>query len=266
MLDSYGERGYSRIDSKDEARTIEVKSILPFQNVQSEKTSLAYKTKLGQMFSGKSEFALNDTKLKNSLGKVQLIFTSPPFPLHREKKYGNFTGATYSEWLAGFAKTWKEYLTSDGSIVLEVGNGWEPGTPTMSTTSLKALLAFQESAGLHLCQEFICFNPARLPSPAEWVTVRRIRVKDSFTRVWWMSPVPFPKADNRKVLTDYSPSMKKLLSQGTYSGGKRPSEHHVGDKSFLVNNGGAIPANVLVPPNSEDLLTEVTLNCQYIQS
>ncbi len=127
----------------------------------------------------------------------------------------------------------------------------------MSTTSLKALLAFQEAAGLHLCQEFICFNPARLPTPAEWVTVRRVRVKDSFTRVWWMSPTPHPKADNRKVLTDYSPSMKKLLEKGTYNGGKRPSEHHVGHASFLTNNGGAIPPNVLVPPNSDQSPLEV---------
>ena len=100
-------------------------------------------------------------------------------PLQREKKYGNLTGEFYSEWLAAYAPLWSEYLTPSGSIVIEVGNGWNPGTPTMSTTSLKALLAFQEAAQLHLCQEFICFNPARLPTPAEWVTVRRVHIKDS---------------------------------------------------------------------------------------
>jgi site-specific DNA-methyltransferase (cytosine-N4-specific) len=142
-------------------------------------------------------------------------------------------------------------LTPNGSIVLEVGNGWNPGTPTVSTSGIKALLAFQESAGLHLCQEFVCFNPARLPTPAEWVSVRRERVKDSFTRVWWMSPTPNPKADNRRVLTGYSESMRKLLRKGTYSGGKRPSEHQVGQTSFLTDNGGAIPANVLVSPGSD---------------
>ena len=51
--------------------------------------------------------------------------------------------------------------------------------------------------------------------------------------------------------------MKKLFCRGTYNGGKRPSEHQVGDKSFLTNNGGAIPPNVLVPPNSELLPLEV---------
>lgn len=209
------------------------------------------------MFQGLTEDALQHAKLASWKGKVQLIFTSPPFPLQREKKYGNLTGQSYADWLAAYAPLWTEFLTPDGSIVIEVGNGWNPGTPTMSTASLKALLAFQEAAGLHLCQEFICFNPARLPTPAEWVTVRRVRVKDSFTRVWWLSPTPHPKADNRQVLTGYSDSMKKLLSRGTYNGGKRPSQHHVGDRSFLTDNGGAIPPNVLVPPQSDEVPLEV---------
>ena len=217
---------------------------------------VAYDTPRGRMFCGLTEDALAHKSMAEYKGRVQLIFTSPPFPLTREKKYGNLTGDNYSNWLAAYAPTWAKFLTPDGSIVIEVGNGWNQGTPTMSTASLKALLAFQEAAGLHLCQEFICYNPARLPTPAEWVTVRRVRVKDSFTRVWWMSPTPHPKADNRKVLTGYSDSMKKLLSRGTYNGGKRPSQHHVGNTSFLVNNGGAIPSNVLVPP-AEDVILDV---------
>lgn len=220
-------------------------------SADSPKVRQAYQTPLGRMFHGLTEDVLRHPKFEPWKGKVQLIFTSPPFPLQREKKYGNLTGESYAEWLAAYAPLWAEYLTPTGSIVIEVGNGWNPGTPTMSTASLKALLAFQEAASLHLCQEFICFNPARLPTPAEWVTVRRVRVKDSFTRVWWMSPTPNPKADNRKVPTAYSDSMKKLLARGSYNGGKRPSEHNVGDRSFLTNNGGAIPPNVLVPPNSD---------------
>jgi site-specific DNA-methyltransferase (cytosine-N4-specific) len=212
---------------------------------------LAYRTAAGRLFVGRTEEAIRSTALDPWRGRVQLVFTSPPFPLVRKKKYGNLAGDEFAKWLAGFAKGFAKFLTPDGSIVLELGNGWNPGTPTVSTAGIKALLAFQEAAGLHLCQEFICFNPARLPTPAEWVTVRRTRVKDAFTRVWWLSPTPTPKADNRRVLTDYSDSMRKLLRRGTYSGGRRPSEHHVGHRSFLTDNGGAIPANVLVPPGSD---------------
>jgi site-specific DNA-methyltransferase (cytosine-N4-specific) len=212
------------------------------------KPRVAYRTAAGRLFVGDAADALAAPALRRWRGQVQLVFTSPPFPLVREKKYGNLRGQAYADWLAGFAAPLAEYLTPTGSIVIELGNGWESGRPTVSTTSIKALLAFQEAAGLHLCQEFVCYNPARLPTPAEWVTVRRVRVKDSFTRVWWLSPTPHPKADNRRVLTAYSASMKRLLERGTYNGGRRPSEHSVGHRSFLANNGGAIPPNVLVPP------------------
>lgn len=212
---------------------------------------VAYRTRVGRLFIGRTEDVLPATELDPWRGRVQLVFTSPPFPLVRKKKYGNLANDAYTQWLAGYARGLTEFLTPDGSIVIELGNGWNPGTPTVSTAGIKALLAFQEAAGLHLCQEFICFNPARLPTPAEWVTVRRTRVKDAFTRVWWLSPTPNPKADNRRVLTEYSESMRKLLRKGTYTGGKRPSEHHIGAKSFLADNGGAIPANVLIPPESD---------------
>jgi site-specific DNA-methyltransferase (cytosine-N4-specific) len=212
---------------------------------------LVYETPMGRMLTGQAEHVLAGSLFRPWRGRVQLLFTSPPFPLNREKKYGNLHGQAFADWLAGFAQLFTSCLTPDGSIVLELGNGWEPGRPTMSTTSLKALLAFQEAAGLHLCQEFICHNPARLPSPAQWVTVNRIRVKDSFTRLWWLAPTPYPKADNRRVLTDYSPSMLKLLRRGTFNPGRRPSQHHLSPKAFLTDNGGAIPPNVLVPPGSD---------------
>lgn len=210
--------------------------------------SVAYETAGGRLFVGRSEDVLSSPALDPWRGRVQLVFTSPPFPLLRQKKYGNLSGDAYADWLAGFANPLTEFLTPDGSIVIELGNGWNPGTPTVSTVGIKALLAFQEAAGLHLCQEFICYNPARLPTPAEWVAVRRTRVKDAFTRVWWLSPTPSPKADNRRVLTEYSESMRKLLRKGTYTGGRRPSEHQIGGRSFLADNGGSIPPNVLVPP------------------
>ena len=206
------------------------------------------------MFLGTAEMLLEADPLRRERGAVQLILTSPPFPLNRKKKYGNLTGDAYVEWLAPFARTFRDYLTPDGSIVIELGNAWEPGSPTMSTLPMKALLAFQECANLYLCQEFICFNPARLPSPAQWVNTEHIRVKDAFTRVWWLAPSERPKADNHRVLTEYSEAMKRLLKRGTYNPGRRPSEHQIGRTSFLRDRGGAVPPNVLAPPAEELLL------------
>jgi site-specific DNA-methyltransferase (cytosine-N4-specific) len=159
------------------------------------------------MFEGRCEDILATPPVIKLKGKTRLIFTSPPFPLNRKKRYGNLQGEQYVAWLSSLGPLLRDYLAPQGSIVIELGNAWIPGSPTMSTLPTKALLGFLEAGSLHLCEEFVCFNPARLPSPAEWVTVRRERVKDAFTRAWWMAPTEHPKANNRRVLTPYSNSM-----------------------------------------------------------
>lgn len=211
---------------------------------------LAYETNRGRMFLGESDQFLANGALKRYEGRVNLIFTSPPFPLNRKKKYGNRTGDEYIKWLSAFGPLLKRMLAPDGSIVIEMGNSWEPGVPVMSTLALRALLEFQSANDLHLCQEFIWQNPAKLPTPAQWVNVERIRVKDSFTKLWWMSPNKTPKANNQRVLQEYSKSMKSLLKKGKYNAGKRPSEHSISETGFLRDNGGAIPSNVLTYANT----------------
>ncbi len=207
--------------------------------------SVSYATEYGTAYLASVEGFLDSKPGQAHRGKVQLLFTSPPFPLRRKKAYGNKQGSEYLEWLRDLAPKLSELVAADGSIVIEIGNAWESGRPVMSTLPNEALLEFLRAADLNLCQQFICHNPARLPSPIQWVNRERIRVKDSFTQVWWMSPVDRPKADNRQVLVPYSKSMKQLLKSGTYNSGKRPSEHDIGETSFNRNNGGAIPPSVL---------------------
>ena len=211
---------------------------------------IAYKTDKGVFYHGSVEEALKSNKFKKYKNRVSLLLTSPPFPLNRKKKYGNLQGTEYTKWLSDLAILFKDYLKKNGSIVIEVGNSWEPGLPVMSTLALKSLLAFLEKGGFYLCQQFIWYNSAKLPTPAQWVNVDRCRVKDSFTHIWWMSKTPKPKANNKRVLKEYSKSMKKLLKNQDYNSGKRPSEHHIGAESFLKRNKGAIPSNVLISSNT----------------
>lgn len=213
-------------------------------------TKIAYKTNLGLCCQGDIDEILKSRAFAKYKKKLNLIFTSPPFPLNRKKKYGNLNGKEYLNWLSGLALNFRDFLTEDGSIVIELGNAWEANGPIMSTLPLKALLEFQEKGNYFLCQHFIWFNTARLPSPAQWVNVERVRVKDAFTHIWWLSKTPNPKANNRNVLEDYSESMKKLLKKKKYNSGQRPSEHLIGEKSFLKDNNGAIPSNVLIGANT----------------
>lgn len=212
--------------------------------------NLLYQTDKGQMYLGDCEKIIRLYRDTPDMRKVNLIFTSPPFPLNRAKRYGNMTGEEYLQWFSGLAPLFCSILEDDGSIVIELGNAWEKGLPVHSTLPIETLLKFKENGELYLCQEFIHYNPSALPAPIEWVNKKRVRVKDAFTRLWWLSKTAQPKADNRQVLVEYSERMQKLIDKKKYNAGRRPSEHVIGTDSFAVDNGGAIPANVIIAANT----------------
>ncbi|MBD6619148.1 site-specific DNA-methyltransferase [Komarekiella sp. 'clone 1'] len=180
---------------------------------------------------------------------INLILTSPPFALTRKKEYGNESAEKYIEWFLPFAYEFKRVLADNGSFILDLGGAYLPGNPVRSIYQYELLVRLCKEVGFSLAQEFYHYNPARLPTPAEWVTIRRIRVKDSVNIVWWLAKTPNPKADNRKVLKPYSQSMKQLLKNG-YKAQIRPSGHDISDK-FQKDNQGAIPPNLLEIANTE---------------
>lgn len=180
---------------------------------------------------------------------INLIITSPPFALTRKKEYGNESADKYIEWFLPFADEFKRVLVEDGSFILDLGGAYLKGNPIRSIYQYELLVKLCKEVGFFLAQEFYHYNPSRLPTPAEWVTIRRIRVKDSVNVVWWLSKTPHPKADNRKVLKPYSQSMKQLLKKG-YKAKLRPSGHDISDK-FQKDNQGAIPPNLLEIANTD---------------
>jgi len=177
---------------------------------------------------------------------VSLVFTSPPFALRRQKAYGNVSAAQYIDWFWPIADQILRVLRKDGSFVMELGGAWNPGSGTRSLFPYELLLRLGKI--FSLAQDFYWFNPSRLPTPAEWVTIRRTRVKEAVTTLWWLSKTTEPQADNRQVLVPYSKSMKRLLKDG-YKAAKRPSQHEIGPH-FQRDNGGAIPPNLLTVPNT----------------
>jgi len=204
-----------------------------------------YQTKLGKAYCADSlEF------MRGMRGKtVDLVVTSPPYALHFKKEYGNADQREYVEWFLPFAEQIKRVLKPDGSFVLNVGGSWTPGAPVRSVYHFRLLLALCDDLEHHLCQEFFWHNPAKMPAPAEWVNVRRIRVKDSVEYIYWLSPSQFPKADNSKVLQAYSRDMKRLIKRGIKQT-KRPSGHNI-KATFSQDRGGAIPGNVITCGNNE---------------
>jgi DNA modification methylase len=206
-----------------------------------------YKTKYGLAYWG------NAIELLDILedGTVDLIMTSPPFALRRKKEYGNVDAEKYIEWFLPFAERFYDILKPNGSLVIDIGGSWIPGKPVRSLYHYELLLALckKPTRKFYLAQEFFWYNPARLPTPAEWVNVRRERVKDAVDCIWWLSKDPHPKANNRNVLQPYSDSMQELLERG-YKAKLRPSGHDISTK-FSRDNGGAIPPNLLKIANTE---------------
>lgn len=180
---------------------------------------------------------------------IDLVVTSPPFDLAFEKEYGNLKGNSYLDWLEDVGVAAYRVLKPSGSFVLDLGGSWTPGQPTRNLYQFRALLRLVDDVGFHLAQDFYWWNPSRLPTPAEWVTVRRIRVKDAVNTVWWLSKTPYPKANNRRVLQEYSKAMIGLFEDG-YTPRTRPSGHRISSE-FGRNNGGAIPPNLLAVANTD---------------
>lgn len=202
----------------------------------------AYATPLGRAYHADALAVLDALPAES----VDLVVTSPPFALLRKKRYGNVSQASYADWFAPFAERIRRVLTPTGSFVFELGGSWDSGQPTRSLYQYELILRLAES--FHVCQDFYWYNPARLPTPAEWVTIRRTRVKDAVSLIWWLSKTPHPEADNRRVLQPYSPSMRRLLKNG-YTPGRRPSQHAISGV-FGRDNGGAIPPNLLSVSNT----------------
>ena len=204
-----------------------------------------YSTDLGALFCADS---LEFMRLMPD-DSVDLVLTSPPYALHFKKEYGNANQQDYVAWFLPFAREIKRIMRPSGSFVLNLGGAWKPGLPVRSLYHYRLLLALADEVGFDLAQDFFWFNPAKMPAPAEWVNVRRIRVKDSVEYIFWLVKDPMAKADNRKVLNPYSEDMRRLIKRGVKQT-TRPSGHVI-NGTFANDQGGSIPSNLIQCGNNE---------------
>lgn len=208
----------------------------------------AYFTSRGATYCGDSKSFL--TELPDN--SIDLLITSPPFALQRRKDYGNIEQKDYVKWFSDFAEIVYKKIKHSGSFVIDLGGSYQKGSPTRSLHNFRLLIHLCDEVGFFLAEDFYWYNPAKLPSPIEWVNKRKIRVKDSVNTIWWLSKSEFPKADVTKVLVEYSERMKKLLEnpEKFYTPKNRPSGHQISE-SFSRDNGGAIPSNLLQISNTD---------------
>lgn len=219
-----------------------------------------YATALGSFFLGDSLSLMKDLEDES----VDLVVTSPPFALLREKEYGNKDQSDYVSWLCQFGSEVRRTLKPSGSFVLDLGGAYQRGAPVRSLYNFEVLLRLCKEEKFFLAEEFFWYNPAKLPSPIEWVNKRKIRVKDAVNTVWWLSKAEFPKANVSNVLAPYSKRMQLLLRDAKkfYTPKDRPSGHDI-SASFDKDNGGAIPSNLLQIPNTESNSSYIRLAKEF---
>ena len=169
---------------------------------------------------------------------VDLVMTSPPFSLLRTKDYGNVDSDGYSEWVQALRGRDPAHPEEQRKLRDRHRERVEPRAPDAQPLPVQVMLC--DELGFHLAQDFYWWNPAKIPSPAEWVTIRRVRVKDAVNTVWWLSKTAWPKASNRRVLQPYSVRMRKLLANGAPTSTERPSGHDI-DGKFKNDNQGLFP-------------------------
>lgn len=230
-------------------------------------TEATYNSDLGSAFRGNSRELLEELPDDS----IDLIVTSPPFALQHKKEYGNENQEGYNDWFMEFIPEVRRVLQPHGSFVVEIGGAFKKGYPERSPYQFQLLnrLVDPDEGGMHLAQDFYWYNPAKLPNPIEWVNVRKIRVTDAVTHIWWLTPEinkdsavkegehPHPEASNQRVLQEYSDSQKELMETGEFNDGKRSSGWNIDSEAFANDNDGSIPDNLLEGFPSDDVLTRL---------
>lgn len=113
-----------------------------------------FSTHLGRAYLGDSLKLLPKIPDKS----IDLICTSPPFALLRQKAYGNVHADEYVEWFMQFAGEFARILKPKGSFIVDIGGTWVKGFPIRSLYHYELVLKLCKSmaeggAGFHLAQE-----------------------------------------------------------------------------------------------------------------
>ena len=95
-----------------------------------------------------------------------------------------------------------------------------------------------EEYGFKLAQDFYWWNPAKLPTPAEWVTVRRIRAKDAINKIWWLSKTRVAEGEQQACSTALQRKHEGSCWPKATTPSLRPSGHDISDQ-FQIDNGAS---------------------------
>lgn len=195
-----------------------------------------YETPNGKAIWAQAEAALGTIEQQS----VQLILTSPPYPLVRKKEYQKEDTQDYLNWITNLAAGWREKLTPDGSLLLNLSDCWNKKEPTLNLYQERLLLQLVDQLGYNLIQRLYWHSPSKIPS-SHWVTVKKYRLNNSVEHLFWLSKSTEPKTRVDRVLKPYGASMLRSLAAGGDRRTQRPSTHGGTQNGFGKDRGGSTP-------------------------
>src|SRR3972149_7986366 len=95
-----------------------------------------YTTPFGQAYCGNALTLLKELPAES----IDLVITSPPFALQRQKEYGNLNQNEYIDWLLQFTLEIKRVLKNTGSFVIDLGGAYLKNRPVRSLYNYQVLL------------------------------------------------------------------------------------------------------------------------------
>jgi DNA modification methylase len=170
---------------------------------------VAYSTNLGlALWSCNSVFSKLDEP-------IHLILTSPPYPLRKQRAYGNPSAKEFVSFLIDSLEPLIKTLVPGGSIALNLSNDiFNQGLPSRSTYLERVVIALEDK-GLHLMDRLIWSNPSKPPGPIAWASKSRQQLNVGWEPVLWFTNDPKACfADNRRVLEPHTDRQTRLIEQG----------------------------------------------------
>lgn len=183
---------------------------------------------------------------------VDLLLTSPPFPLLNPKAYGNERPEQWVDWMLRLIEQWRGLLSPNGSLMLQMSACWKRGMPAQELHIPRLLVKLEDELGLHLLQQLHWYNPTRLPAPLNWVGKERKRVTSAVDPIIWVSPNPAAYGNNQNVLRPYTAGGRRAIKNPRLT--PRPGGFDFGPTSFQ-DRGGSIPQDLITatPTGKEEV-------------
>lgn len=179
-------------------------------------------------------------------GSCKLILTSPPYPVVK-RAYGRYGVAEWLEWMNGLLGLWRNLLTEDGTLAINLMDVFIPGSPALSPYMERLVLGATDLHHLSLAGRLHWHSPTKLGN-IQWTVKERVRPKNSMEQIILLSKCPYPDWDiGRLPIENYAPRTAASLAADSVRAGKtkRPSGYDINEAAFQ-RGSGPLPGNLIV--------------------